>query len=684
MFFLILLHYIYSFICIFAHKYDEKEMKRYIFSLLLASFTLWLMAVPAMRLRRSVTLDDGRTVMVTAFGDEDFDYLMTDDGEVVIERNNVFHATGFTLDEYIETLPSLPRSTRKQVGSVASALVQPYGTKKIPVILTAFKDKKFSLARTNAKVRNFYNDFFNGTDIYGSTGNWGSVRQYFIGQSLGQFMPEFSIIGPVQLDEDYGYYGGDKGGSKDTLYSTFIRESFTKALEWARDSLEGDWTQFDNNGDNKTDMCVIIFAGLGQNYTNSFGDKSTIWPKEMPTSYTIDGFTLSGCSSCCELRPTAALDGVITSTQPDGIGVAVHELSHAIGLPDFYDTKNVAFGMDYWSIMDYGMYTRNAKVPVNYTAYEREFMGWQQTETINGPRTLHISCFGKGGKGYKLVNDANPNEYYILDNRQNVDWDWGLCSNRGHGMLVMHIDYNSGSWLGNSVNTTPNHQRMTIIPANGTFIGSNNYKNKDEWQTSLQGNPYPGITGNHELTDESTPASLVFTGATMGKPLFDIEETKDGIITVKVMPLGTLDTPKGLTNEDTEPGKTTAIWEAVKEAELYNLQLWCEDELVFQRDSIAGTSCKLSDLQTDVNYTYAVQAISNTYRNSEWAESESFRAIPDAISEITESAERVRIYDMNGRLIGECFADELRRFELRHGIYIVRRMNGKTKKVMIR
>ena len=488
-------------------------MKRYIFTLLLSFFTLWLMAVPAMRIRRSVTLDDGRTVMVTAYGDEYLDYLLSDEGEVIIEQDGTFHSTGLTLTDYLATLPQGPRKARQQVGSVASALVKPWGVKKIPVILAAFKDKKFSVAATDAKVQSHYDNFFNGVDIYGSTGNWGSVRQYFIDQSLEQFQPEFTVIGPVQLDENYSYYGGDKGGSKDTLYSKFVRESFTKA----RNMLE-DWTPFDNDGDGKVDMCVIIFAGLGQNYTNSYGDKSTIWPKEMPTSYTIDGVTISGCSSSSEMRPTAASNGVITASQPDGVGVAIHEISHALGLPDLYDTKSVAFGLDFWSVMDYGMYTRQAKVPVGYTAYEREFMGWQQTEIINEPKTLHLACFDRGGKGYKLVNNANPNEYYILDNRQEMGWDWGLCSNRGHGMLVYHVDYSAGAWNGNTVNTNASHQRLTIIPANGTLIGSNNAKSSDEWKASLQGNPYPGITENHELTDNSSPASLVFTGKMASSP----------------------------------------------------------------------------------------------------------------------------------------------------------------------
>jgi hypothetical protein len=251
-------------------------------------------------------------------------------------------------------------------------------------------------------------------------------------------------------------------------------------------------------------------------------------------------------------------------------------------------------------------------------------------------------------------------------------------------MLVYHVDYNRASWTSNRVNTALNHQRLTIIPASGTLFGANNSKSREEWQTSLQGNPYPGITENHELTDYSEPASLVFTGSYMGKPLVDIQETTDGIITVKAMPLGTLDAPTGLAFQDTQPGSTTAIWDSVEGAELYNLTLCREGEPVLRQDSIAGTSFRLTDMQPDVDYTYSVQAISNSYCNSEWTESESFRPNPDAISDIAESTERVRIYDMRGRLAGECFADELNRIPFTHGIYIVRRSDGTAKKLMIR
>lgn len=657
-------------------------MKQYIFALFLSLLTLCTTAAPVFRVRLTVTLDDGRTVAVTACGDETFDFFLTDDGQVVLWQDSVYHCTGLTPQQYFQQDATVgPRLSRKRVGTLESALIKPQGKKKIPVILTAFRDRKFSVALSDKRINSFYDKFFNGTDITESTGNWGSVRQYFVDQSIGQFEPEFSVIGPVMLDSAYSYYGEDRGSAKDIRYSTFIREAFTKAV-----NMENDWTQFDNDGNGKVDMCVVIYAGLGQNYTNGFGDKNTIWPKENPETFSLEGVTLQGCTSSSELRPKAASGGVITETQPDGIGVIVHEISHALGLPDLYDRNNREFGLDFWSVMDYGMYTRNAKAPVGYTAYERDFMGWQSIEEVDRPTTLRLECFARGGKGYKIVNDANPNEYYVLDNRQAEGWDWGMCSNRGHGMLVMHVDYKQSIWTSNNVNTVNaghDHQSLTIIPANGTLIGSNNFTSQSAWQTSLQGNPYPGITGNSELTDSSTPASIVYTGTYMGKPLVDIEETEDGIITVKVMPLGKLLPPVDLSVEELGLSKAKAVWAPVENAEMYNLRLWCEGEEVLRQDSIAATTFTLEDLRDDVDYTFSIQAIGDSYRNSEWKESPSFRGLPDAITDIKKSAERVRIYDMNGRLAGECFADKLYRYSLRHGIYVVRQANGKIRKIML-
>lgn len=657
-------------------------MKRLFCAILLTTITVCMLAVPVLRVRLSIMLDTGEKIFVTAYGDEDFSYLLSDDGTVVTRDGDTYHDTGLTPDDYLTTLPQRPMQAQRRVGSLASALIKPTGRKQIPVILAAFQDKPFGVAATDEKVNAYYDRYFNGMrdgSHYDGAGSYGSVSEYFADQSQEQFLPEFTVIGPVVTDNGYKWYGEDSGSSNDIRYGSFVQEVLTKAR-----AMHSDWTAFDNDGNGKVDMCVIIFAGMGQNYTNSYGDPYTIWPKENPATYNIGDVTISGITSAGEMRPTKAANNVITDWQPDGIGVVVHEISHALGLPDLYDTRNKAFGLDYWSIMDFGQYAGNCYWPVGYTAYEREFVGWQQTETVSAPTTLHLKPFARGGKGYKIVNEANPDEYYILDNRQPAGWDEGLCRTRGHGMLVMHIDYLSSSWTSNRVNTDPDHQRATIIPANGTLIGSNNYKTSAEWKASLQGNPYPGLTDNHSLTDTTNPASVVFTGGLMHKPLVDIEELEDGTVTVKVMPLGTLEPPTEIRLTDVDYTKAQLQWKAATNAEAYNLRLLRDGQEVQRVDSIRTESYLLTDLKADADYVCQLQAISDSYRNSEWTEGESFRANPDAVTDITQSTTLVRIFDIRGRYIGQCYRDEVRRLISRPGIYVIRDHKNKAHKLFVK
>ena len=662
------------------------KMKYILFSSLFLLMTLYALAVPVERRRFMATLTDGSQIMVTSMGNENLSFFLTDDNRVVELTDSGFVLTDFDRDAYVGLhSSSVERRIRMNIGALDQAQLVQMGRPHVAVVLVQFQDKFFTVANNQASVNDYYNKYCNGSEDsspYTGHGSSGAIKEYFSDQSKGQFQPVFDVIGPVTLDNEYAYYGKDAGSSKDISYNVFVKESLEKACQ-----LKEDWNELDNNGDGKVDMVFIIFAGLGQNYTNSYGDINTIWPKEVPSQYKIGNTIFAGCCSTCELRPTKAVDGVITATTPDGIGVFCHELSHALGLPDFYDINNKTFGMDYWSIMDYGQYAVNSFTPVNYTAYERDFMQWQPIEELKKPCTLRIPCFSKGGHGYKIVNDANPNEYYVLENRQDYGWD-RLCKTRGHGLMVTHVDYDRSAWLINKVNTNASHQRMTIIPANNKLIGGNNFTTVEEWTESLKGNLYPGTTENHELTDESTPASVVFSGGYMGKPIYDIEETEDDLIVLKYNPLGTLQESTELTSMDVTDTGATLMWEAVDGAEAYNIRITdMFDEMVWQADSISSLSYPVEDLEPQTTYYFSVQAIADQYRNSEWSTPVSFYTSsidPDVFSaNIHEDAQLVRVYDTNGVMVTECKANELRRLRVRSGIYIIRYGNGKTRKTLI-
>ena len=443
---------------------------------------------------------------------------------------------------------------KKAIGERATAPLTSMGSPKIPVILTQFSDVRFTSGLTYededggtatrqcvtdediAIVNAFYGKFCNGegtgNGYYKGGGSYGAIKEYFRDQSDGKFTPEFVVIGPVTLDNECAYYGKNSGASKDINISKFYKEAIEKAQ-----AVYSDWDVFDNDGNGTVDMAFFIYAGEGE---NGYGDENTIWPKEQATGGTINDVKF-GCYACCN----ETFNG-----KTDGIGVFVHELSHALGLPDFYDTRYVAYGMDYWDIMDSGCYCNDAYTPCNYTAYERDFMGWSKLVTLNPnePQTLTLKPLSDNGIGYKIVNPENENEFYVIENRQALTWDLyvgnGTERTKMHGLMVTHVDYLKSSWTSNSVNTNKDHQRMTIIPADGelySYMYVDSSETYNTYMMSTIGDLFPGAQNVTELSGENAYV-YTSTGDTphqMNQAITDITENEDKTITLRYTGLPT-------------------------------------------------------------------------------------------------------------------------------------------------
>lgn len=433
-----------------------------------------------------------------------------------------------------------------KVGKRETAALTSMGSPKVPVILVEFNDKKFTTIE-EGKVNAAYDLFCNGTrdgHLYNGAGSYGAVRDYFAEQSDSLFQPEFVVIGPVTLSEGYGYYGKNSASATDVNISAFYRESIQEA-----NKLNVDWNQFDNDRNGTIDMVFFIYAGPGENDSQN-NDEYTIWPKENSSGGTIDGKRF-GAYACCNEEFRGKLDG---------IGPMCHELSHALGLPDFYDTNYIAFGLDYWDIMDSGCYCSNNKYPCNYSAYEREFMGWRKLETLEAGVGQNVTVYPlhmKGSTSYKIVNAEDKDEYYVLENRQSEGWDkylgYGIGGTYGyhHGLMVTHVQYVEGRWTGNSVNRYPDHQLITLIPADSTLHSSMFYGEDKAWSMeenkwvagydkdfflkSASGDLYPGNTGKTDLQGRKAYvySSTGDTPHMMNQPITDIEEHEDGSITFK-------------------------------------------------------------------------------------------------------------------------------------------------------
>lgn len=490
--------------------------------------------------------------------------------------------------------------------------VQAIGSPNIPVVLVQFSDKKFSIGETDEEIVEKYDLFFNSTEQFSEEsvlGSAGSVKRYFTDQSDSLFIPQFTIIGPVTLDRSYKYYGENSIFTTDRNISKFFSETIQKAQ-----LVCDDWSVFDNNGDGSIDMCFMIYAGEGENHSELDSASYLIWPSEFPYGGTINELSFASYSCSNEL-----FNGVC-----DGIGTVCHEFSHALGIPDFYDTNYVAYGMDFWDLMDYGSYCDSGYCPCGYGTFEKEYLGWKSLITLEYgvPRKITLYPVSEGGVGYKVVNQENSDEYYILENRQSIGWDsyigYGTEDEKHNGMLVVHVDYVSSRWGSNTVNTVANHQLFTIIPADGE-LDSYMYAYDSDLSAYLQsaaGDTYPGLYGVSSLEDDR---ATVFTpSGYMNQPIRDIEQNSDGTVTFKYFVTEKLNAPVISTNQYSN----YIGWDEVPNAIGYELLISSESDMSDStKISVSANAYNLSDTLSRMKHMYVcVRAVADTLLNSEYSD----------------------------------------------------------------
>ncbi|MBO7240315.1 MAG: M6 family metalloprotease domain-containing protein [Bacteroidaceae bacterium] len=572
-------------------------MKRFLL-LLVATFIVFsTYAVPAYRKPFTVKQSDGTELTLLLAGDEALHYYTTIDGMPLVKEvdGNFYYAT-FDNGVFVSTkclahnganrsaaerelLSSMDFTSMnveiakasgarslayKAAAQKAGSQIVPEGDVNIAVLLVQFKDTKFTYKKAdlnnilNTKDYVYENPFANSI---------GSARDYFMAQSDGKFRPNFIVTDIVTLDNNMAYYGGNDSSDNDQRATYMVKEGIKKA-----DAAGFDFSKCDNNGDGEVEFIYCIYAG----YSESYGaDENTVWPHQWQLSaeagsVTVDGVKCDTYACSGELVYNESYEDRIGKTMA-GIGLICHEFSHCLGLHDIYDTtyKSGNWGMDYWDVMDQGNYAAEGYVPVGYSAYQRDMCGWRELVEISSKGTYSMEPLTQNGVGYKVVNEANRNEYYILENRKQEGWDKYLF---GSGMLVIHVDYLKSAWDNNTINTTKNHPRYTLIPADNELAVYGEVTNA-QFTASLKGDVWPGTTGNTELTNTSTPAAKVYTGGYMNKPITDIKYEND-VISFNFMRTASLDVPVVLPAIDVTSNSFVANWAAVEDATEYTIELY--------------------------------------------------------------------------------------------------------------
>lgn len=475
-------------------------MKRIFSTIIILSLAVTAFAVPAKRgLWKTIRTADGRQVRACLQGDDIMRFYRAENGDCyAADVSGVYTKTD------IATLTAKTESRRRAFNRAVKARAQKAagvggtgkvyeGKKKGLIILVQFSDKEFKAGHDLA----FYKRVANEHGFTTEDGFNGSVKDYFMDQSLGKLEVDFDVAGPVTMPNTVEYYGHNVGISGDAAAGEMVAEA-CKAIDKDVNFADYDW-----DGDGEVDQVFALYAGMGE---ASGGSVNTIWPHKWTLTdsdygkhLTLDGVVIDTYACSCEMTLDDKNDYKETV---DGIGTICHEFSHCLGYPDMYDTSQYGtknFGMDVWDLMDYGSYNNGGFTPSGYTAYEKWVAGWiTPVELTEDTQVDNLKPLSEGGSAYIIYNNANNDEFIIIENRKQTSWD---AAQPASGLIAMHVDYDAAVWNDNTVNNSSNRQRCTI------FHADNSDGREEE---DLAGDLYP-YGANNSLNCISAPKPLWYS-----------------------------------------------------------------------------------------------------------------------------------------------------------------------------
>jgi len=493
---------------------------------------LWVNAVPAYPKKIPVQVD-GQTVYIRLFGDEYHKRAETMDGYTLINCNKGWYyaektadgnlvASKFKLtaqkskdtDEFLKAIPlHLDRDitdservsrARRHAQTRSAAQV---GNRKVLIVLMQYTDLAF------VKNLDDFDHLFNSPG-YNEDGAAGSVFDFYTDVSYGQLKLKSDVIGPFTSAYNRAHYGkNDQEGNDTDPYSLFF-----EAMEFASQTVQ--LKDYDSDDDGYVDNVHIVFAGHGE---EAGASADAIWSHECSFGdyFEYQGMKVDRYSCAPELRGNSG-QGI------SRIGPHCHEIGHALGAMDFYDTnyqKDEYFeGTGDWDVMASGSWNEDGVVPADFNPYVKMYnYGW-----VNIPEMpdgeLVIKPSSADSAYYRLTNTED--DYYLIENRTKDRWGRGLP---GTGLLIYHIHPNVAS-SGNEINATYPQKCYPVCASSNVAIPTkmpNSYGS-----INSAGCPYPGTSNNTSFSALTTPAAFSWDGSYSNISLLDITQNSDGTISL--------------------------------------------------------------------------------------------------------------------------------------------------------
>ena len=394
------------------------------------------------------------------------------------------------------------------------------GTFRFPVVLGLFSDSPDSISIGRDVIQAAY---FGGAP--------GTITDFYDELSGGRV----EIIGDVVDWTRAGFTRAQATGGESGLDGT-AGAFITKLLESLSDV---DWSLYDNDGpdgladsgddDGYVDALAVIQPTAGAECGGE-DKEDRIWSHRWALSARGSVFTTTvpaaggGFIRIDDYFVQPVLDCSEESLNP--IGVISHELGHAFGLPDLYDTNKSDgkhAGAGNWDLMSSGSFgcdNRSPESPCHMGAWTKSILGWADVTTVppeSDMRVLTLDPVETGGRIYRVDAIDGSGEYFLLENRQRLGYDQYLY---GEGLLIWHIDPDWVSRNWSTVNASQ-HRGVWLRQADGRDdLGDPDGGRGDS------GDPFPyvGDEGDNDVFHAgSRPAARSILGTAMGPTLIDIE-----------------------------------------------------------------------------------------------------------------------------------------------------------------
>lgn len=308
------------------------------------------------------------------------------------------------------------------------------GKKTNFVLLVEFKDLKFKdnppfKSASNEQIRATFDLLFN-KEGYTTDGAVGSVKDYFKKASYGKLVYN-SVISPIiTLDYSYLDFAWNQPGGEDAAV-----EKFQQVIGETLQKLHDGGYNFKNIWPNGTtpDGFSIVHAGGGA----ESGNRSFIWShKSYIPALELDGITFTNYHTEPAGRGFNGDEGLIR------IGVICHESVHFFGVPDLYDITYATSGLGDFCLMAGGEWNgEDGKRPAYPCVWVKSKIGWVENfqTAVDGINVIGESATDEHAFYKFAPSNFNSKEYFLMENRQSVDFDKGLPGGK-RGILIYHVD----------------------------------------------------------------------------------------------------------------------------------------------------------------------------------------------------------------------------------------------------